>query len=145
MKLHIIARGKMGRCPEADLIARYEKRLNWPFAITELPDTGGKAPSVSLGTRIVALDEGGAQWPSSTLAKKLEQWRDGGTREVRFLIGAADGLTAEETRLRLRRNRFRGCYLAPHAGARDAGGTTLPCNEHHRRAPLPPRGVRGLK
>jgi 23S rRNA (pseudouridine1915-N3)-methyltransferase len=86
----------MGRCPEADLIARYEKRLSWPFAITELPEVAGKPPVVQPGTRIVALDEGGAQWPSSIFAKKLEQWRDGGTREVRFLIGAADGLTAQE-------------------------------------------------
>ena len=96
LKLHIIARGKIGRCPEADLIERYAKRISWPFQITELPDTGGKQPPVAPGTVIVAMDETGEQLTSSAFAKKIEHWRDTGTRELRFLIGAADGLTAEE-------------------------------------------------
>jgi 23S rRNA (pseudouridine1915-N3)-methyltransferase len=96
LKLHIIARGKIGRCPEADLIERYAKRLSWPFAVTELPDTGGKHPPVAPGTLIVAMDETGEQLTSSAFAKKIEHWRDTGTRELRFLIGAADGLTPEE-------------------------------------------------
>ena len=32
------------------------------------------------------------------LAKKLESWRDGGKREARFLIGAADGHDEEQRR-----------------------------------------------
>ncbi len=86
----------MGKCPEADLIARYEKRLAWPFQITELPDVGGKSPIVATATVIVALDETGDLLGSSALAKRLETWRDAGTRECRFLIGAADGLSTED-------------------------------------------------
>ena len=41
MLLHIVARGRIGRGPEAELVARYAKRLSWPFKVTELPDTGG--------------------------------------------------------------------------------------------------------
>ncbi len=96
MKLHIVARGKLGRGPEADLIARYAKRIGWPFFITELPDTGGKAPALDPGTITVALDETGEQLSSTALASRVEKWRDGGSRELRFLIGAADGLTTEE-------------------------------------------------
>jgi 23S rRNA (pseudouridine1915-N3)-methyltransferase len=96
LKLHIVARGKMGRCPEAELIARYAKRLTWPFQITELPDVGGKAPALPPGSMVVALDETGDQLGSQAFAQRLELWRDGGKRECRFLIGAADGLTAEE-------------------------------------------------
>ncbi len=96
MKLHIVARGKIGRGAEAELIARYAKRMTWPLAITELPDLGGKAPSVVPGTIIVGLDETGSQFSSTTIADKLSSWRDAGTREVRFLIGAADGLTQDE-------------------------------------------------
>jgi 23S rRNA (pseudouridine1915-N3)-methyltransferase len=96
LKLHIVARGKLGRGPEADLIARYAKRISWPFIITELPDTGGKAPTVDPGTITVALDETGEQLSSTALAARVEKWRDSGTRELRFLIGAADGLIAEE-------------------------------------------------
>ena len=86
----------MGKCPEADLIARYEKRLTWPFHISELPDVGGKSPIVAPATVIVALDETGELLGSAALAKRLETWRDAGMRECRFLIGAADGLSAED-------------------------------------------------
>ncbi len=86
----------MGQCPEADLIARYAKRITWPFQISELPDVGGKPPSLPTGTIIVALDERGEQLDSLTFARKLEGWRDSGARECRFLIGAADGLSADE-------------------------------------------------
>ncbi|HTI31462.1 MAG TPA: 23S rRNA (pseudouridine(1915)-N(3))-methyltransferase RlmH [Sphingomonas sp.] len=96
MKLHIVARGRIGRCPEAELIERYAKRIAWPFAVTELPDTGGKSLAIVPGTKIIALDETGETLGSVQLAQKLETWRDGGTREARFLIGAADGLTPEE-------------------------------------------------
>jgi 23S rRNA (pseudouridine1915-N3)-methyltransferase len=96
LKLHIVARGKIGRCPEADLIARYAKRISWGFQISELPDQGGKPPSLPPGTMIIGLDETGEQLGSSELAKRLNDWRDSGMKEARFLIGAADGLTSEE-------------------------------------------------
>jgi 23S rRNA (pseudouridine1915-N3)-methyltransferase len=98
LKLHIVARGRMGRCPEADLIARYAKRLTWPFVVTELPDSGGKMPAAASPMRTVALDEAGDQLGSAALAHRLEQWRDAGVRETRFLIGAADGLGEDERR-----------------------------------------------
>ncbi|MFZ5795987.1 MAG: 23S rRNA (pseudouridine(1915)-N(3))-methyltransferase RlmH [Sphingomonas sp.] len=91
MLLHIVARGRIGRGPEAELVERYVKRLAWPFKMTELPDTGGKMPAVEPGTRVVILDETGQVLPSRDLAGTLEKWRDGGVREARFLIGAADG------------------------------------------------------
>jgi len=37
------------------------------------------------------LDERGNALSSMEFAKALERWRDGGKREARFLIGAADG------------------------------------------------------
>ena len=91
MLLHIVARGKIGRSPEADLVERYLKRVTWPTKVTELPDTGGKLPDLTTGTRVVMLDETGDNLPSRVLAERLGAWRDDGIREVRFLIGAADG------------------------------------------------------
>jgi 23S rRNA (pseudouridine1915-N3)-methyltransferase len=97
MLLHIIARGKIGRSPEAELVDRYMKRLSWPHKITELPDVGGKMPALPDGQmRIVAMDEAGEMAGSLDFAKRLQGWRDDGVREVRFLIGAADGLSAED-------------------------------------------------
>ena len=91
MLLHIIARGKIGRSPEAELVERYLKRIAWPTKLTELPDRGGTVPAVPPNSITVALDERGQALSSTELARKLEGWRDGGKREVRFLIGAADG------------------------------------------------------
>jgi 23S rRNA (pseudouridine1915-N3)-methyltransferase len=89
--LHIVARGKIGRSPEADLVDRYLKRIGWPTKITELPDRGGRVPERSAGAVTIMLDERGEALSSMQLAKTLERWRDGGKREARFLIGAADG------------------------------------------------------
>ncbi|WP_097092440.1 23S rRNA (pseudouridine(1915)-N(3))-methyltransferase RlmH [Novosphingobium sp. Chol11] len=95
MLLHIIARGKIGRSAEAELVERYVKRLTMPHRITELPDRGGKLPLAPAGTITVLLDEKGRQLTSMDFAKRLEGWRDQGARECRFLIGAADGFDDE--------------------------------------------------
>lgn len=96
MQLHIIARGKIGRCPEAELVDRYVKRISWPVKISEMPDKGGKVPAAPAGSVTVMLDEKGEQLSSMAFAQKLERWRDGGVRECRFLIGAADGFDDAE-------------------------------------------------
>lgn len=91
MLLHVIARGKIARSPEAELVARYERRLTWPVRLTELPDSGGRIPEPQSPNRTVLLDERGRNLGSEELAEILGRWRDDGVREARFLIGAADG------------------------------------------------------
>ena len=91
MLLHIVARGKIGRSSEAELVERYLKRITWPTKLAELPDRGGKVPELPPNSVSVVLDERGKGLSSMELAKKLEAWRDAGKREARFLIGAADG------------------------------------------------------
>lgn len=91
MLLHIVARGRIGRGPEAELVDRYLKRISWPTRHSELPDTGGKMPDMAGQTRIVLLDETGDPLGSKAFAERLGRWRDEGVRETRFLIGAADG------------------------------------------------------
>lgn len=96
MLLHILARGKIGRSPEADLVDRYLKRISWPTRLTELPERGGKMPDLPPNAVRVVLDERGKALTSTELARKLEAWRDDGKREARFLIGAADGHDDQE-------------------------------------------------
>lgn len=96
MLLHIIARGKIGRSAEAELVDRYARRITWPFKHTELPETGGRVPAPLDPVRTVLLDERGNSPGSEEFARLLGRWRDDGVREVRFLIGAADGHPAEE-------------------------------------------------
>jgi 23S rRNA (pseudouridine1915-N3)-methyltransferase len=91
MRLHIIARGKIGRSPESDLVDRYAKRIVWPFKLTELPETGGTIPPPLTPAREVLLDERARPISSEDFAALLGRWRDEGVRETRFWIGAADG------------------------------------------------------
>ena len=91
MLLHVIARGKIGRSPEAELVERYARRIAWPIKLTELPETGGRIPDPQTPFRNVLLDERGEQLSSVRFAEVLRDWRDTGIREARFVIGAADG------------------------------------------------------
>lgn len=91
MQLHIIARGKIGRSPEGELVERYLKRVTWPCKHTELPDRGGTVPPPPTPVRNVLLDERGKLMRSEDFAALLGRWRDDGVRETRFWIGAADG------------------------------------------------------
>jgi len=95
MQLHIIARGKIGRSPEAELVERYLRRINWPVKLTELPDKGGRLPAEAEPVREILLDERGAMMSSQDFAQLLGRWRDDGVREARFVIGAADGHGAD--------------------------------------------------
>ena len=96
MLLHIVARGKIGRGPEAQLVERYLKRIAWPTRLTELPESGGRLPAPAESGVTILLDEKGEQLGSVAFAQKLERWRDDGLREARFLIGGADGFGDEE-------------------------------------------------
>lgn len=94
--LHIVARGRIGRSPEGELVERYLKRIAWPTRVTELPDTGGRMPDALAPLRRVVLDERGAAMGSLAFAQLLGRWRDDGVREARFLLGAADGFGEAE-------------------------------------------------
>jgi 23S rRNA (pseudouridine1915-N3)-methyltransferase len=94
--LHIVARGKIGRGAEAELVDRYWKRIVWPAKITELPESGGRPPPPVDNGVTILLDEKGEQLGSLAFAHRLEWWRDDGRREARFMIGGADGFDDEE-------------------------------------------------
>ena len=48
-------------------------------------------PPAGPGTITVILDEKGRNFGSIAFAEQIGRWRDDGAREIRFLIGAADG------------------------------------------------------
>ena len=96
MQLHVIARGKIARSPEGELVDRYARRIAWPLRLTELPETGGRIPEPQSPVRTILLDEKGKPLGSEEFARLLGDWRDGGIREARFVIGAADGHSQAE-------------------------------------------------
>ena len=91
MQLHVVARGKIARSPEAELVERYAKRIVWPLKLTELPERGGSVAAPLTPFRTIVLDERGRDLTSAEFAAQLSRWRDDGVREARFWIGAADG------------------------------------------------------
>ena len=69
MLLHIVARGKIGRSPEADLVERYLKRITWPTKVTELTGTRRELPAPRTDAVTVVLDERGKAFSSVQLRK----------------------------------------------------------------------------
>ena len=137
MRLHIIARGKIGRCAEAELVDRYLKRIKWDTKVTELPDNAGNVPAPKdTPARTIMLDEKGSQMGSVEFAKLLEKWRDDGVREVRFLIGAADGFGDAERAGADRTVSLWQGDLAAYDGARNARRAIIPRNINTCQPPL---------
>jgi len=91
--LHVVARGRIGRGPESELVARYLGRIAWPTRVTELADRASAPPAPPHSVTVV-LDEKGRTLSSMAFAERLGRWRDDGVREARFLLGAADGFDA---------------------------------------------------
>ena len=81
MLLHIVARGKIGRSSEAELVERYAKRISWPVRMTELPETGGKMPAeahmwpaqMPYQPSVAALHNNGRHFPPNYLH---DSWMD---------------------------------------------------------------------
>ena len=108
MRVSILAVGRLGRSPEAELAADYVQRATAagralaisPIDIVEVESrkpgkpAEGEALAARLesGDRIVACDEHGRALGSRAFAGRLARLRDDGTRRLVFLIGGADGL-----------------------------------------------------
>lgn len=112
MRIQICAVGRMKSGPELDLakdyLARFEKlgRAHGlgPAKMIEVEDRKkmGSAAECELLARAIpkdsvvcALDERGKQISSPEFAAVLGRWRDAGRSSASFVIGGADGLTAE--------------------------------------------------
>ncbi|MGA0546753.1 23S rRNA (pseudouridine(1915)-N(3))-methyltransferase RlmH [Brevundimonas sp. VNH65] len=107
MKLTILAIGKPGRGPEAQLADDYARRASLagralglgPLDLIDLePRKPGKAPEADLllaaaeGAHLIACDERGRTYASRAFADHLATLRDQGERRLVFAIGGADGL-----------------------------------------------------
>jgi 23S rRNA (pseudouridine1915-N3)-methyltransferase len=102
-ELRLIAVGRIGRGPEAELFSRYAARIRPKLTVSEVPDGRGSAVEIKRreaeailaavpgGAMVVALDQGGIAPGSETLAKMLDRWLEAG-RPVCFVIGGTEGL-----------------------------------------------------
>lgn len=109
MKLAILAIGRSGRGPEADLATDYAGRATaagrplglGPLDLVDLdPRKPGKVPEAELilaaaeGAHLIACDERGKTYSSRAFADHIARLRDQGERRLVFAIGGADGLDA---------------------------------------------------
>ena len=90
MRIAILACGRAGTSPEADLVARYVARLPWETRVVEIDGPQAVPPPPPRGRSIV-LDRRGEPLSSEAFARRIGCWRDSGVRELRFLIGPHDG------------------------------------------------------
>ncbi len=107
MKLSVLAVGQMRGQKEAPLFDTYATRISKTgralaldgLGLTEIKDQAGANSKIEAALEaapnafVVALDERGKSLASRAFAEKLAHWRDDGTREVIFVLGAADGLS----------------------------------------------------
>jgi 23S rRNA (pseudouridine1915-N3)-methyltransferase len=109
MKLAVLAIGRPGRGPEAELAADYAARATaagrplglGPLDLIDLePRKPGKAPEAELihaaadGAHLIACDERGRTYSSRAFADHIARLRDQGERRLVFAIGGANGLDA---------------------------------------------------
>ncbi|AWI84992.1 23S rRNA (pseudouridine(1915)-N(3))-methyltransferase RlmH [Alloyangia pacifica] len=109
MRVQLCVVGRLRSGPERDLIDDYLKRFDrtgralglGPVTVTEVEDRkgGGMAAEAALlrkaipsGARLCILDERGKLMSSPDFAQRLGEIRDGGTGDLAFVIGGADGL-----------------------------------------------------
>ena len=110
MRLRVIWTGKTRDARLRALIDDYLKRISH-FARCEVSEfresanTGGKAGIDRDSQRIsdglhegainVLLDPQGTAWSSEQLANMMQHWQDSGTKEVTFIVGGPNGVSAE--------------------------------------------------
>lgn len=132
MKIAIVAIGRLGRSPEADLVRLYAERATaagralglGPVEVIEVegrkPGKGSEAEALSAhlaDSRIIACDERGRARSSRDFATEIGRLRDDGVRRLVFLIGGADGLDPD-LRARAQDTLAFGPQTWPHALAR---------------------------
>ena len=107
----LLAVGRLARGPEQALTADYVARATatgralglGPVELVEVESrkpgkaAEGEALLAALGpdALAVACDEHGSGWTSRDLARRIGRWRDDGVRRLAFVLGGADGLSAE--------------------------------------------------
>lgn len=129
MRIEIRAIGRIKPGPERSLIDTYLDRAGHhgratglgPFAEREydsrtLPgrtaETRAMTDALPSGS-VIVLDERGSQMDSRAFSELLARERDGGTRDMVFLIGGADGHDPAELPSQVRKLSF-GSMVWPH-------------------------------
>lgn len=95
MRIRLLMLGKTRRPELRAVLDDYVKRIarSWPTEVTEVRAGEGalKKLQTERAATSVLLDAAGKVYDSVAFAKWLGEQRDGGTREITFMCGDADG------------------------------------------------------
>ena len=133
MRITLLAVGRLGRQPEAQLALDYAARATASgkalgLSPVEIVEVEARKPgkiaegeallaAIEPGARLAVCDEHGETWTSRGFAQRIGGWRDGGERRLYLVIGGADGLS--EAVLAAARDKLAfGPQTWPHALAR---------------------------
>jgi 23S rRNA (pseudouridine1915-N3)-methyltransferase len=109
MRLRVIWTGKTRDARLRALSDDYLKRLSHftRCEISEFRESSGAERKLGIdkdskrisdglreGAVTVLLDPEGTEWSSEQLAKEIQRWQDGGTKEVAFIVGGPNGVSA---------------------------------------------------
>jgi 23S rRNA (pseudouridine1915-N3)-methyltransferase len=110
MRLRVIWTGKTKDARLRSLQDDYQKRLSHftRCEISEIRETSGAGTKagidkdsksisdrLSTGAVTVLLDPEGIEWSSPELASQIQRWENQGTKEVAFIVGGPNGVSAE--------------------------------------------------
>jgi 23S rRNA (pseudouridine1915-N3)-methyltransferase len=110
MRLRVIWTGKTRDAHLRALLSDYLKRLSHfvKCEISELRESSGAETKTGIdrdskrisdglheGAINVLLDPEGTEWTSQQLAKEIQRWQVSGTKEVTFIVGGPNGVSAE--------------------------------------------------
>jgi 23S rRNA (pseudouridine1915-N3)-methyltransferase len=110
MKLRVIWPGKTKDAHLRALVDDYQKRVSHfvKCEISEFRESSGAEKKTGIdkeskrisdglhaGAINVLLDPEGIEWTSQQLAQEVQRWQDGGVKEVTFIVGGPNGVSAE--------------------------------------------------
>ena len=110
MRLRVIWTGKTRDAHLRALMSDYLKRLSHfvKCEVSELRESSGADKKTGIdrdskrisdglhaGAINVLLDPEGTEWTSQQLAKEIQRWQVSGTKEVTFIVGGPNGVSAE--------------------------------------------------
>jgi 23S rRNA (pseudouridine1915-N3)-methyltransferase len=110
MRLRVIWTGKTRDAHLRALLSDYLERLSHfvKCEVSELRESSSADKKAGIdrdskrisdglpaGTISVLLDPEGTEWTSQQLAKEIQRWQVSGTKEVTFIVGGPNGVSAE--------------------------------------------------
>ena len=108
MRITLVAVGRAKSDATAALFRDFAKRIRWPLQLREieerkpLPAEARKTregerliAALPQGARVVSLDQRGKSLDSAAFAARIGRWQDERLGDLAFVIGGADGLSAE--------------------------------------------------